>query len=585
MKKIFVLLAIAALFTTVSCNKEKDIESEPVNNSTEEMMELRINGVLDKEMVKTAYDSDGKMTWCDGDKVALIVSQGDNYESQNRNQYMLEAAYGDITEEGRNASFYGMVPYHQDATKEWLSSGIAVYPVAVSQINAGNYYGYPFIKLPSNTDGLASSIVLVGTVDSAIRSEVTTFNFKTAMAVLKVKITDIPAEATSIRLTTNNDSYPVDGDFILDTSAGIVTIGLDKYQGWGNGYQSIDISGEGAIASKDIFFNVPVGTYPANTLAIEVRNGTQVLMKKGIGKELTLSRNECLTVPALAYLRTPVYVNGSLSDPYLYTVNPSGSATVRVCVSTEKLTRANYVKSNWKEGNRFSYSTSGFRIRNLGGPGGADVLAYSGDFYLQYIVCSTATQPNSLSDDNVMTFGSVPFKYCDSADKIPVESTWLSVPYVSTAEGAVANLVDGNDGTYWHSPYGSEDPARNATYGQIISIDLNEGTLATDGNLYFSFATRNVVNNHAKAMDIYVSNVRWDDADFDAGKVKVGSTTNALDGINPQTDKWIQNPIVCSGSGSGSYRYITVCILEDSNGNNLRTGGCTHMTEIEFYYR
>lgn len=184
-----------------------------------------------------------------------------------------------------------------------------------------------------------------------------------------------------------------------------------------------------------------------------------------------------------------------------------------------------------------------------------------------------------------MLFGSVPFHYCDSADKMPVAESWLNVPYVSTAEGAVANLVDGNDGTFWHSPYGSEDPARNATYGQIISVDLDEGSLATDGNFYFSFATRNVQNNHAKAMDVYVSNVRWDDAGFDAGKVKVGSTTNALDGINPSTDKWIMNPIVCTGPGSDFYRYITVCILEDSNGNDLRTSGCTHVAEIEFYYR
>ena len=119
-----------------------------------------------------------------------------------------------------------------------------------------------------------------------------------------------------------------------------------------------------------------------------------------------------------------------------------------------------------------------------------------------------------------MLFGSVPFHYCDSADKMPVAESWLNVPYVSNAEGAVANLVDGNDGTFWHSPYGSEDPARNATYGQIISVDLDEGSLATDGNFYFSFATRNVQNNHAKAMDVYVSNVRWDDAGFDAGKVQ-----------------------------------------------------------------
>jgi hypothetical protein len=205
----------------------------------------------------------------------------------------------------------------------------------------------------------------------------------------------------------------------------------------------------------------------------------------------------------------------------------------------------------------------------------------SGLFYLQYIVCTDGNQPNSLKDDNVAIYGSVPFYFAPAANKISVTDSWLDVPYVSTAEGSIANLVDGNTSTYWHSPYGSEDPARNATYGQIISVDLNEGSLTTDGNFYFSFSTRNCLNNHSKALDVYVSNVPWNDAGFDSGKVKVGSTSNALDGIYPYSDTWIKKPIECSGTGS--YRYITISILTDSNGSDLRSTGCTHMAEIEFY--
>lgn len=71
----------------------------------------------------------------------------------------------------------------------------------------------------------------------------------------------------------------------------------------------------------------------------------------------------------------------------------------------------------------------------------------------------------------------------------------------------------------------------------------------------------------------------------DANKVKVGSTTNALEGIFPYTDLWIKNPIECSGTGS--YRYITVCILKGAmlNGSetDLTIGNSTHMAEIEFY--
>jgi hypothetical protein len=193
------------------------------------------------------------------------------------------------------------------------------------------------------------------------------------------------------------------------------------------------------------------------------------------------------------------------------------------------------------------------------------------------------TQPNSLSDNNVAIYGSVPFYFAPAADKIPVASSWLDVPYVSTKEGSVANLVDGTT-NYWHSPYSGEDPSRNATYGQIISIDLNEGSLTTKGDFYFSFQTRNgAPNNHAKSMNVYVSNVPWDDSGFDAGKVLVGSTNNALAGIYPYSGVWIKEPIVCTHQDNTDYRYITVSILSNSTGYDLRTGGCTHMAEIEFY--
>lgn len=587
MKKLytFALVFAAALFT-LSCEKEVEQATVP-EEENEEMVMIHITGILDKEISKTAYDADGKMTWVDGDKCALILNMNGDVSDQDRMQYTLEASYGDIKEGGRQADFYGLIPQHQN-TSGLLSSGFAVYPVAVSQINSSNYYGKPFIKMPTSVSGEASSIVLIGTPNNENPAEVTQFNFKTAMGILKVHIANIPADATAIRLTSNDkDSYPVDGDFTLVKTAGVVTIGIENYQdNWGIGYQSVDISGEGAIDSRDFFFNIPVGTYPANTLSFEVIGANnQVLMKRTISKALTFERNECITIPSLLYHR--VWVNGSLSAPGLYTVKPDGANTIRVHISNVKLTAAGYLsdKSNWVNGNRFGASQNNWNLANLKNASNNSFLSAAGTYYLQYIVSSDGSIPASLSDATVMAYGSVPFMYVPAANKIPVASSWLNVPYVSTVEGSVANLVDGNTGSYWHSPYGSEDPARNATYGQIISIDLNEGSLTTDGNFYFSFATRNVQNNHAKAMDIYVSNVRWDDAAFDASKVKVGSTTNALEGIFPSTDLWIKNPIECSGTGS--YRYITVCILKGAmlNGNetNLTTGDCTHMAEIEFY--
>lgn len=406
MRKAFYLFFVA-LAGIVSCNKEIVTEPEPAQDG--ELVKFSITGVLDKELTKTAYDADGKMTWCDGDKAALIVYKGEGYSNQNRNQYTLEAQYNDISVDGRTAVFYGMIDAHLN-TSDWLSSGFAVYPAEpVTQINPSNYYNAPYIKVPSSGSmlGLASSIILVGTPNS----DVSNFNFKTAMAVLKVNITNIPAEAQAIRLSTSNsDSYPVDGDFTLVKSGDVVTVGLGNYQGWGNGYQSVDISSEGAIAGRDFFFNIPVGTYPANTLSFEVVGASnQVLMKRTIAKALTLERNECLAIPSLLYHR--VWVNGSLSSPLLYTDKPSSANTIRVNISSEKLTGSNYNSSNWVGGNKFGASQNGWNLTNLKDLNGFPYLSADGTYYLQYIVSSDGSQPSSLSDATVMAYGSVPFRF------------------------------------------------------------------------------------------------------------------------------------------------------------------------------
>lgn len=453
MKKIYIsALAVALAVFATSCNKEVEVIDTP-ENETEELVKISINGKLDKEIAKTAYDDDGKMTWCDGDAIRLIVYQNNSYGpygNQNYNTISLSTTYGDITDNGRTATFYGLTDKHKNPG-DYTSSGIAVYPYSVVPSNSGNYYDAPYLKMPSSVSGLASSTILVGTPNS----EVSNFVFKTAMAVLKVNITNIPAEATTIRLSTNNNSYPVDGDFTLVKSGDVVTVGLDKYQGYGNGYQAVDISNESEITSRDFFFNVPVGTYPANTLSIEVRNGNEVLMKRTIAKDLVLSRNDCLAIPSLVYHR--VYVNGSLSHPLLYTVKPAAANTIRVNISSEKLTSGNYNSSNWVNGNRFGADQSGWDLTNLKNASSVAYLSTSGTYYLQYIVSSDGSMPSSLSHSSVMAYGSVPFRF---------DSDGSSFNDISEITGSYAvNVVD-----YWNNE-------STTTFTIAVSDDSSKGNV------------------------------------------------------------------------------------------------------------
>lgn len=589
MKKIFYALctvsAIASL--TLSCVKESSPNEEKADNKTTvaDGIPTEILCVINPEdaQTKTQYAGNTTFGWTSGDQVRMPVAKKSGASFTGCDYFTFKTTDDSGSASAtfiRNNASDDMESYDPNPSGidgNWTSLGYLIYPHGLVDSKERSDV-YPIVNLPASITYSSTNPLDGGVVPLIGRKDGETYKFSTAVGILKVTLANAPSDATAIKLISSDK--PIAGKFaISDVSATVSQIANSSATA-GTQELSLSVSSLTAGSSYDFYFPLPVGTYNKGTLKLQVIDSNDlVLLEQNVGKALSIERNCILSVPTLTYHR--VYVDGSMSAPVLHTVKPSTANTIRVCVSTERLTAANYSKSNWKEGNRFGTSTS-YNILSLGGPGGANVLSANGDYYLQYIVCSTGTQPDALTDGNVMVYGSVPFTYAAASTKIPVASSWLDVPYVSTAEGAVANLVDGAANTYWHSPYGSEDPARNATYGQIISVDLNEGSLTTDGNLYFSFRTRNeAVNDHAKAINVYVSNVRWDDEGFDAGKVLVGSTTNALEGISPSSGVWIKNPIVCSGSGS--YRYITVSILSNSTGNDLRTSGCTHMAEIEFY--
>lgn len=595
MKKVlYTLIALSATCAlTISC--EKELESSNEEKSTDKVVNSNIPTEIiavinpDDVATRTQYESNTTFGWTNGDQIRMPVAKwsGENASGNitacDYYTFTTSSASGSasasFTINGGSADLEGYDPNPSGAAASWTSMGYLVYPASL--VDYKEYYdAKPKLTLPSSIAYNASNPLDDGVIPLIGRKDGETYKFSTAVGIIKLTVSNAPSAAKKIRLTSAANYLA--GDFVpTDVSA---TVSQIQQPAVSYGERVLNLTGLSLTAgeSYDFYFPVPVGTYAANDLSISVLDSNNVpLLEKTIAKELTIARNEVLSIPTLLYHR--VYINGSPSNPGLYTVKPSSANTIRVHISNEKLTSANYNSSDWVDGNKFGSSQSGWSLTGLKNKSGNAFLSSEGQYYLQYIVSSDGSKPGALNDATVMIYGSVPFYYIpySSPKRIPVASSWLDVPYVSTVEGAVANLVDGNTSTYWHSPYSGENPARNATYGQIISIDLNEGSLTTDGNFNFYFATRNVINNHAKELNVYVSNVRWDDAGFDAGKVLVGSTTNALEGIYPTTEVWIKNPIECSGSGS--YRYITISILTDSNGHDLRTTECTHLAEIEFY--
>ena len=445
-KRFFISLAITSLFILFSCEKEVEISSIPCDNNGE--YEIVITGHLDKELTRTSYDSEGKMTWLNTDKIALVVNNNGTVSDQNR--YQLDVA--SITNEGRTATFSTLVDKHQ-AASGWTSSGFAVYPTAISQIKSDSGYDRPFVKMPYNVNGLLSSAILVGTPNNDTPAQVTNFLFKTATSILKITLNNIPANTAELRLCTNDGgSYPVDGDFSLIKDDGVVTIGNSNYLGSGKSYQSISITDGVEIASRSFYYNVPVADYPAGTLYIQLRdaNGGQI-MKRTINRKLKLARNECVSLPEIE-ISNEVTIGGSVQTPRV--VWSIDSKQFRFAVNQN----ASLVLSEFPDSYRFSNGGDGrYTSSGSGYPYGYAMSALSpvpvsssGLYYLHYVILSSTTKPSTVSDANVVKYGSIPFYYLNSSDATNLVGSYTATQnnanwFGSSAHNAVVKIVASSD--------------------------------------------------------------------------------------------------------------------------------------------
>ncbi len=590
MKTIYYsILALSAVIAfSVSCSKEEsapaDVTEPVAYKILDDTIPYEIVAEISKEdqTTKTQYAGNVTFGWTSGDQVRMPVMKksagsiiGCDFYTFTTSAKSGSASASFVRNNAYEDLDYDPNPSNADNT--WTSMGYFVYPISLFN---KEYSGEkPVVNLPSSITYSASNPLDGGIVPLIGRKDGDSYKFSTAVGFIKLTISNAPAAAKSVKLVSTDK--PLAGKFVISDVDAIVSqiANTSATEGvYGLSLTSLSLT---AGETYSFYLPLPVGDYSARSLSLSLLDSNGLpLLEKLITPALSIERNVVLEIPELLYHR--VYVKGSLSAPKIWTEKPSSANTIRVHISDTKLTGASYDKNVWVDGNKFGDSQNGsYNLTGLKSVSNTPLLTASGLYYLQYIVSSDGTIPSSLSDASVLAYGSVPFYYSPSANKIPVQESWLDVPYISTAEGAVSNLVDGAV-SYWHSPWGSENPARNATYGQIISVDLGAGSRTTDGNFYFSFRTRKgALNDHARHVVVYVSNEKWDGAGFDTNKVKVGETDNAIDGIYPYNGEWIKNPIICSGTGT--YRYITVSILTNMAGTDLRTSGCTHMDEIEFY--
>lgn len=658
MKKVVFSLFALALF--VACGKMSEVQQESSDKTIpEEKVRISIVGHIDSnEESKTSYDfssgTAGIMTWSSDDIIALVVNNGGNVTNQNRYQLGVES----LSDDGKTATFSTLIEKHK-VESGWLSSGFAVYPVAVSQNNNSSGYSYPYVKLPSSRTGAVSEIVLVGTPDDDIAP--TNFNFKTAMSVLKVTVTNIPAQASSLKLVTNNGSaYPVDGDFsLIKNGIGIAEITNSNYLGWGNGYISIDLSSSDAIASRDFYFNIPTGTYPASTLSVVLEDeGSNKIFEKTIAKALTFSRGTVIASPAIPCPDWYSIGKGKFRDDHVFSLigggipgfvdveiqrstskgssyrmlDPYGAAWAASSNSPAAATTAEFDFSILSAGEdpKWSFNSSSSMISGgaanngqvlfgqsgrintgLSGDGQAvvfpsffgslDAAFFTYDFTRSRVVKygASGTIPSivqmlprydtnravaSGSEQIVVLF---PSWETTNLSTISLSSSMLSgfdSETYSGDDGGVEALVDGDNGTYWHSPWSFNKTQFDTTYGIPIDIELASAIR----EFVVRYNVRNSKNDWGQfPYQVKIAAKVSEDSDWVLIEDRtIGVSEYPKNSSNRVQQQWFNY----SYSGNTSYKFIRIGLYRSFSTDgtdyytlNQANKNSVHLAEIQLY--
>ena len=302
----------------MSCEKEVNEFEVPREDSPEsEYVEIYLTAHLSESVgTKTSYTDEGEFSWGSTDGVRLIC-----YKDVITYLDYWSYTAASISTDGKTATFSGIADRHTIGDNGFTSSGFAVYPQSLAQLNTNSGYSTAYVKLPSTSTGLASSIYLIGTPNDEVSP--TDFNFKTATAVLQVTLDAVPAEATKLRLGTfDKKNYPLDGDFSLINNDGTVELSKDNYlSDWGNGYIDVNVTSYQGQSNQTFYFNVPTGDYAANMLYLELYDSSDnLLMQKSIAKAMTFVRNQVLVTPKIT-VAAPTWVKlgwGKFIDNFLF---------------------------------------------------------------------------------------------------------------------------------------------------------------------------------------------------------------------------------------------------------------------------
>lgn len=525
MKKIS-YIALAAL-AAVACVKEADNAAPEVVKGTP----ITIRAYVAPE-TKTAYEGEKTFSWVEGDNVSLMVV---NDETGVPDVIRLTASSSGATTDLVGTMVDGYSPadyafYPKDTGDSYYSSDLG--PVVDAENKVMNLRMWGTIT-PDLANPMAS-IPLIGKRDADGN-----YAFKTATGILKITVENIPADAYFLQLD-HTEAVALNGNFSFGEDC---TIYMSNVVGtpWPQKYVSFTPEAEGE--TRTFYVPIPVGTIPAG-LTVSISSSSRGNLVLATTKDaIEIVRNRIVATPKLTvpaqewkslgngkfidsfvwaengFAMTPVEVEffESISEPGTYRIaNPYAAAATangKVAEGADE-----YLGFSLAAQGRVSYpwvnmglSISKNTEKKWAMISGNDVASYGSDFshvvsfkedgtpaQLQLAPCyrtsdenhtgAPSDYANEVGKDHENGIVSIVFPGCEMLSPFTLDPDNVTVSANQSGDGTgAAGIIDGDLGTYWHTPWDYIDDKADATYGQYVDIILPE--YAT--SLAFNYCTRN----------------------------------------------------------------------------------------------
>ena len=248
MKKTLFFLAFS--FLAFACSKQ------PAQELVPSKLPDIVAEIVDNDATKTGYlpdeagNPDTKFTWIAGDRIAVLM------EDNSTVTYTTSSS-------GRTVTF---TP--EDTGEGYLLGNFAYYPADGLSIIDGECYASIGQGYYTPDDAL-SRVPLSGYIrDSYFSANPPAYVFRTATAILRIDISNIPLNVGTVRIYVTHPDYPLSGLFRFDED-GIIR--AENANSLYSGNYGLSVSADWDSTNKTIYLPVPVGTMPAG-LKIEVKD-------------------------------------------------------------------------------------------------------------------------------------------------------------------------------------------------------------------------------------------------------------------------------------------------------------------------